>query len=494
MECNFFNKIEEIKKVFNCWINRTLSVYGKIVIIKTLGLSKLSHLALVLPDLNKKQLKQIESIIFKFLWGNKPDKVSREHAKLSEQAGGLGVVDIKSFRQALKFSWLRRCLNTSAFWPNILIDEVKNVIGQVVTISDILQLGPNRLNFIAKKIKNKFWSEVLLTVSPTMQGAIFCHPENLITAPLWDNPLITRNNKALKKTAYPGWSDRVTTMSDFYHPGTKITLDRADFQRKYDVSLSEETYLEFKYIFQLAQSNLGIIDNSLVSTFYPHQPLLIGIANLVQKGCNVYYKILRKKINLGTTLSVREEKWHNELNCTFIIDFWNKTYNLTSNIKNDNKLKFLQYQINRNSLYTNYRVNKFKNDISPYCTFCSGPQSLNPPFEVISHLFHNCSISLNLWIEVGNWLRGLNIDIPLNRNILLFGYHEQPFNSVVNYNILCVKYFIWKSKFKSQELHLRSYQYFLRGKLDDLKNAYLYEGKDHKFDPYVTLYDNLLKL
>ena len=211
-----------------------------------------------------------------------------------------------------------------------------------------------------------------------MQGAIFCHPENLITAPLWDNPLITRNNKALKKTAYPGWSDRVTTMSDFYHPGTKITLDRVDFQRKYDVSLSEETYLEFKYIFQLAQSNLGIIDNSLVSTFYPHQPLLIGIANLVQKGCNVYYKILRKKINLGTTLSVREEKWHNELNCTFSIDFWNKTYNLTSNIKNDNKLKFLQYQINRNSLYTNYRVNKFKNDISPYCTFCSGSQNLNP--------------------------------------------------------------------------------------------------------------------
>ena len=97
MECNFDSKIEEIKKVFNCWINRTLSIYGKIVIIKTLGLSKLSHLALVLPNLNKNQLKHIENIIFQFLWDNKPDKVSREHAKLTEQAGGLGVIDIKSF-------------------------------------------------------------------------------------------------------------------------------------------------------------------------------------------------------------------------------------------------------------------------------------------------------------------------------------------------------------------------------------------------------------
>ena len=107
MESNFVSKVQEIKKVFNCWINRTLSVYGKIVVIKTLGLSKLSHLALVLPNLNINQLKQMENVIFQFLWNNKPDKVSREHAKLTEQAGGLGVIDIKSFWQALKFSWLR---------------------------------------------------------------------------------------------------------------------------------------------------------------------------------------------------------------------------------------------------------------------------------------------------------------------------------------------------------------------------------------------------
>ena len=97
-------------------------------------------------------------------------------------------------------------------------------------------------------------------------------------------------------------------------------------------------------------------------------------------------------------------------------------------------------------------------------------------------------------MEVGNWLRGLNIDIPLHRNIILFGCHDQPCNSVINYIILCVKYFIWKSKFKTQELHLRSCQHFLFSKLDDLKKAYLYEGKDHKFDQYVTVYDNLSSL
>ena len=221
---------------------------------------------------------------------------------------------------------------------------------------------------------------------------------------------------------------------------------------------------------------------------------MIGIANLVQKGCNVYYKILRKKINLNTPLTVREEKWHNELNCTFSIDFWNQTYILTSKIKNDNKFKYLQFQINRNSLFTNYRVNKFKNDIPPHCTFCSGPENLNPPLEKIAHLFYDCNISQNLWIEIENWLRGQNIDIPRDRKIILFGFHDQPINSLTNYIILCVKYFIWKSKFKSQELHLRAFQYFLRGKLDNLKNAYLHEGKDQKFEPFVPLHDSLLRL
>ena len=86
MECNFQSKIEKIKKIFNQWFHRSLSVYGKIVVIKTLALPKLCHLALVLPDLNKHRIKQLESLTFNFLWGNKPDKIARDHVKLSEQA------------------------------------------------------------------------------------------------------------------------------------------------------------------------------------------------------------------------------------------------------------------------------------------------------------------------------------------------------------------------------------------------------------------------
>ena len=59
---------------------------------------------------------------------------------------------------------------------------------------------------------------------------------------------------------------------------------------------------------------------------------------------------------------------------------------------------------------------------------------------------------------------------------------------------MCVEYFIWKSKFKSQTLLLRPFQHFLFSKLDDLKNAYLYEEKDQKFEPWAVIYDHLSML
>ena len=156
MENNFVKKIEEIQKLLNCWIHRTLTVYGKITVIKTLALSKLSHLALVLPNLEKAQIKILENMFFNFLWSNKPDKVSRDHAKLSERAGGLGFVDVKQFWDSLKFSWFRRICNTSAFWPKILMNVIQKINGNNMRISDLLQYGPNMLVNIGKNMNNRF--------------------------------------------------------------------------------------------------------------------------------------------------------------------------------------------------------------------------------------------------------------------------------------------------------------------------------------------------
>ena len=73
MDNNFRKKIDEIDKLYNSWLYRHLSPLGRVGIIKSLALSKLSHIILVCPHLAPDVLKNLISASFRFLWKNKPD-------------------------------------------------------------------------------------------------------------------------------------------------------------------------------------------------------------------------------------------------------------------------------------------------------------------------------------------------------------------------------------------------------------------------------------
>ena len=257
--------------------------------------------------------------------------------------------------------------------------------------------------------------------------------------------------------------------------------------------VSEENLIELHYIIKIARHSLEIKDDCTIPTFLPYQPLLLNIVNLTKKGCSSYSKLLRKKTNLSTPLVYREQKWHNELQCTFGTEFWNKTYSMVANIKHENKIKYLQFQINRNCLFTNYKVNKFKPQISPLCTFCCHLDNAQH-FELVSHLFYSCYFVLKLWQEIKTWLATLDINLPIDKTVILFGNHEQASSSVSNFLILCAKGFIWKSKFTTKQLSLILFQVHLYQKLNDIKNAYILSEKQGKFEQWNDIYVYLSRL
>ena len=147
-----------------------------------------------------------------------------------------------------------------------------------------------------------------------------------------------------------------------------------------------------------------------------------------------------------------------------------------------------QYQINRNSLFTNYRVNKFKRYISPLCSFCSHVAGAPQHNELISHLFFECEIVLQLWQQVTGWLESLDIRLDLDRTKIIFGIHTESSRSVRNYVILTVKYYIWRSKFQNIALSLKDYQIFLKMKLEDLKNACFYKEREDLFESWLVIF------
>ena len=193
MSSNFTDKVDAVEKMLNNWSYRYLTPFGKVTVVKSLGLSKLSHIALVIPNPSKDMIKRIETIFYQFIWNKKSEKVRREDCKLPAKNGGLGMPDISNFWLAFKFSWFRRLLTTEAFWPQLLLENISKYVNYQISACELLELGASKLLEISKCVKNPFWKQVLGTAVPITQGSAFCYPEKILASPFFSNPLIVRN-------------------------------------------------------------------------------------------------------------------------------------------------------------------------------------------------------------------------------------------------------------------------------------------------------------
>ena len=481
MQDNFEIKFQKIEKLLSNWSYRYITPYGKVTIIRSLGLSKVSHIALVIPSPNKNMFKKLNNLFFRFLWGNGSEKVRREDAVLPEKFGGLNMPDIENFWSAFKFSWLRRLLSTSSFWPKILESQISNILGFQTNISDILQLGPSKLVQVAKQLKNDFWKGAFGTIGKIYAGAAFCVPEKILSMTFFHNNLVLRNNKTIKENNYPELIGKVTTLSDFYSPSSTQLMPWADFCERYDCNINIEKYIDIRYVITLAVQKVGIPTNRLIPSNNPQKPFLIDIALSSNKGCGRYYQFLRKKSILNNKIHKRESKWHQELGTIFSIDFWNNTRRLYTDIKIDNKLKWFQFQTVRNSLQTNYIVGHFNNNVQKQCQYCG------ENFELISHIFWSCRIVRSFFDEITVFFNNIGADFNPNKLQLLFGFHDLSYAHPKNYISLIFKRYIWISKFRNCQLNINGFRSLLKTYIVDLKYIYEMEKKADKINEWNTI-------
>ena len=113
---NISLKLSEIKQLISIWSSRALTPYGKGVIIKSLLMSKITHMLLSLPTPSESSFAQLDSLFFTFIWGNKPPKFRREIVEANIIEGGLKLHNLKKFDAALKIGWLKRYISTKSKW------------------------------------------------------------------------------------------------------------------------------------------------------------------------------------------------------------------------------------------------------------------------------------------------------------------------------------------------------------------------------------------
>ena len=151
---NFQEKVDSIKKLTNKWSSRGLSIYGKVTTIKSLLIPKLVFISSVFSPPSK-IIKQVNSMIFSFLW-NGEDNVTRLSSINSPEDGGIKMTDIESLDKAVRLAWLKSIFSDNeSTWKFYLLHLLCNVGGLLLFICNYAMndLSINSVSFLQRTLR-----------------------------------------------------------------------------------------------------------------------------------------------------------------------------------------------------------------------------------------------------------------------------------------------------------------------------------------------------
>ena len=109
---NVYNISSNIQRVLNLWRMRNLTLEGRIVVFKTLAISKIVFLAL-LTKIHHQAVKELEKIQKSFLWKDSSLKIRHETTCKEHKDDGLKNVDILYKIVRLQCFWIQTLYNNS---------------------------------------------------------------------------------------------------------------------------------------------------------------------------------------------------------------------------------------------------------------------------------------------------------------------------------------------------------------------------------------------
>ena len=116
MQRNYLKGLDSIRKELDSWKFRHLTVFGKLTVIKTLCLPKLTHVITVVPNPCSTFITELESVFKHFITSNNPSVVCEVTRHMRKNEGGLGMLRINPFWKAIRMSWLRRLITSKSTW------------------------------------------------------------------------------------------------------------------------------------------------------------------------------------------------------------------------------------------------------------------------------------------------------------------------------------------------------------------------------------------
>lgn len=124
---NFSNRIQKTKLIFNCWLQRDLSVLGRVLLSKAEGLSRFVYPSLSL-FVKHSTANQVNKTFLDFIWKNKSHRLKKNVLSNPKEKGGLEILDFIDVVNTFKINRLKRCIRNPDsiffFIPNFTFNKL----------------------------------------------------------------------------------------------------------------------------------------------------------------------------------------------------------------------------------------------------------------------------------------------------------------------------------------------------------------------------------
>ena len=412
-ECKKLNinkQIEKSANIINQWGKRNLSMIGKITVVKSLIIPNITYVASV-TTLDKETISKFKSIIYDFIWNGKSEKVKRQMICKDITEGGLKMIDIDKYIEAIKIGWVNKLTdNTEANWkviPKLLFNKIgKNFLVFKMNI-DNLTLLPTYPSFIYP-----FYLDILkIWTKNKKEIAIPKNYRSIRQELIWGNKFIKFNGKCL---LYNKWIyDNILYINDIIDENGNVN-ETIIFEKLSNKSNWMTEIIRLKRAIPKNWLTILKTEQSVKTQVRMKEKILLRNSNIeIMKSKDIYRVITTSDINDLPTGFLR-----------WIKEFENSQCDIKLMIKqmlifsfrhlDDNKLKMFRWKILHYILPNKKLLFQWKIANTPFCNFCKTDE------ESYLHFFVECRYLAPFWSKIKNLFSKLNL-----------GYHILTFRHLI---------------------------------------------------------------
>jgi hypothetical protein len=398
---NVDDKIIKMERQLNIWRQRNLTLEGKILIVKTFGLSQLTY-SMQSTYFTNDDLKHIDNLIFRFLWNAKErmvHKIKKNILMANKSEGGLQAPNIEANYMAIVYKSVMNFANVNHPVFYLYKDELES---NGFDFKSYYSNGTNRSTYVTCAIKvhaiiGKRIKKDIEDFENSSDGIHKCYFSFMQNLNIMKTQATNTNQQAMLQRLLVNGIDTVGK------------LNREKLNMRYNF-----LFLDVHQIFH----TIPISWRKLLQKMNRNH----SISDLVYAGTNRW--IEPKKITLK---DVKKSIIKGESN-NFQTYLVHKHPQLVATLKNpftalhrdikDVKLKNIQYKILHNIYPTRKHLKKWKLADSENCTMCNEP-------ETLKHAIFDCPVAAKAIFDVKSLLENkLQIHLTFEYESVLLGVNS----------------------------------------------------------------------